>query len=87
MTITHDEFFRILPKALGSNNYTRDGLVITYQDKCCCMRITLTPERLWSIAGLELPVTDIEITINECTEQQASLLLKKFDRTYQRGGG
>ena len=87
MTITHYDFFRILPKALGSNNYIIDGCVITCQDAHCFMRIILSPERRWVVAGLELPVTDVEITINGCDDREANQVLKRFERSFQKGGG
>lgn len=87
MTITHADFFRILPKALGSDQYQRDGNRISFIQPACSMTINVSPERRWQIAGLELPVTDVEIIIEGCSEEETISILKRFELSFQKGGG
>lgn len=87
MTITHQDFFRLLPRALGSRDYQRQGNSVSFRQPGFLMEINLSPERRWRIAGLELPATDVEIVLSDCGAEQAQTLLKQFDLAFHRGGG
>ncbi len=87
MTITHADFFRILPKALGNGHYIRHGNTVTFDQPDYQINIYLSDERRRNIAGLELPVTDIEIHIEGCELETAERVLKRFELSYQKGGG
>ncbi|MFT5426339.1 MAG: hypothetical protein ACI9ZT_001280 [Gammaproteobacteria bacterium] len=91
MTISHSDFFRILPKAVGSHRYHKQENVITVSlnDKgiACEIVISLSKERVRKIASLTLPVTDVTFQAGNITEEQKIEFFKRFDRAYQRGGG
>ncbi len=87
MTITHADFMRILPKALGSDEYTVKDREIHYVGDTWGMTIKLSVEQQWGIGALTLPRLQVHIAINGCNESEAKAVLKRFDQCYQRGGG
>ena len=87
MTISHSEFFRILPKAVGTHRFQLADNVITVslaEGEIC---IILSKERVRKIAGLVLPVTNVVFRIKNVAEKTKKEFFKQFDRAYQRGGG
>jgi len=91
MTISHSDFFRILPKALGKFRYQQQNNIITV-----CLDddgiegeivISLSKERIRKIASLTLPVTDVTFQLENITEKKEIEFFKNFDRAYHRGGG
>jgi len=87
MSISHSEFFRILPKAVGAQPFQLADKVITVsltEGEIC---IILSKERVRKIAGLVLPVTDVVFQIKNVAEKTKKEFFKQFDRAYQRGGG
>lgn len=87
MTITHADFFRLLPRALGSEKFAVDGDRIEFNDGNIIMRISISAEQNWKIGALSLPKTRISMELHGCDEREAQQRISKFDRTYQKGGG
>ena len=87
MTISHSDFFRILPRALGSYLYRQHGNVISITLDEGEVVITLAEERLRQIASLSLPLTMVTFQIENVVEKSKKAFFKQFDRAYQRGGG
>ena len=87
MTITHADFFRLLPRALGSENISWKGNEMEYTDDAFSMHITISPQQSWRIGALSLPKTQVLIQLNGCDEQEAQQRIKQFDQAYQKGGG
>lgn len=99
MTISHSDFFRILPKALQSHNYQQsDNEIIisisnTEQDTCETpdtqgeIRILLSEEGRLEIASLSLPSTNVTFQLKNVAEKTKKEFFHHFDRAYQRGGG
>ena len=87
MGIEHREFFRLLPKALGSADFRVDGGHIRYGDGDKRMEITLSPEGERRIALLRMPVTLVEIAFHGYTDAEVEDAMRRFDMHFQRGGG
>ena len=87
MTISHSDFFRILPKALNLYPYKREENVINVSLDEGEISITLSEERRRQIASLSLPVTDVTFQLKNVAENTKSKFFEKFDRAYHRGGG
>lgn len=91
MTISHSDFFRTLPKALGKLRYQRQNNIITvYLDDDGIegeIIISLSKQRIRKIASLNLPVTDVTFQLENITEKKKIEFFKHFDRAYHRGGG
>jgi len=87
MTITHADFFRILPKALKNNQYevSLNGVTIAETEKR--LEIKLSPESSRSIGALKLPVTNLEFRFEGYTAEQTDIFMRQFDRSFHKGGG
>jgi len=87
MTISHSDFFRILPKALKSYPYEQVVNVITVTLDKAEITIILSEERRRQIASLSLPVTDVTFQLKNVAESTKNEFFRQFDRAYHRGGG
>ena len=87
MTISHSDFFRILPKALKSYLYQQHENLISVTLNEGEIVITLAEEQLRQIASLSLPVTDVTFQLKNVAENTKRDFFTQFDRAYQRGGG
>ena len=95
MTITHRDFFRILPKALKSYLYQQHENVITVflnegqndSKEESEIVIILAEEQRRQIASLSLPKTNVTFQIKNVAEKSKKEFFEQFDRAYHRGGG
>ncbi len=87
MTITHRDFFRILPKALKSYPYQQHENVISIPLDGGEIVIILAEEQLRQIASLSLPITNVTFQIKNVAENTKKEFFKHFDRAFHRGGG
>ncbi len=87
MTISHSDFFRILPKALKSYPYEQKDNVITVILDKGGITILLSEERHRQIGSLSLPVTDVTFQLKNVAENTKKNFFTQFDRAYHRGGG
>ncbi len=87
MTISHRDFFRILPKALKSYPYEQKENAITVILDKGEISIFLSEERHRQIASLSLPVTDVTFRLKNVVESTKRKFFEQFDRAYHRGGG
>ena len=87
MTITHRDFFRILPKALKSYLYQQHENVISVTLDEGEIVIILAEERLRQIASLTLPKTNVTFQIKNVAKKSKTDFFKQFDQAYLRGGG
>ena len=87
MTITHADFFRLLPRALGSENFSREGNEMEYREGSFTMQISVSPQQSWRIGALSLPKTQVVIRMSGCDKQEVQQRIKQFDQAYQKGGG
>jgi hypothetical protein len=87
MSISHNDFFRILPKALDGEDYRVDGNRIVAGSGGRRLEITVSEESRRRIALLSLPVTHVRLDFIGYREDEAAAALAKFDRGFQRGGG
>ena len=87
MAVTHRDFFRTLPQALGTKAYRKIGAKVTRIDGDKRLEITLGPERTRKIAQLSVPATDVRLEFSGYTDAEAEAALKLFDKMFQKGGG
>ncbi len=85
MAISHRDFFRILPRALGTEDYRVEGSTIRYENGGQRLEITLSAESERRIALVAIPVTRVRLAFFGYDEPQAALT--RFERYFQRGGG
>lgn len=87
MSISHADFFRVLPAVLDGRTFVRDGTRVTIGDADRRIEISLSAEGERRIALLRLPVTRVRITFFGHGANEAETFLARFDRAFQRGGG
>ena len=87
MTITHRDFFRILPKALKDYLYQQHENVVSILMDGGEIVIILAEEQLRQLASLTLPKTNVTFQIKNVAENTKTKFFKQFDRAYHRGGG
>lgn len=88
MSISHQDFYRLLPIALKNVDYkisNDDQINVLFANG----KIEVIPgiEHKRKIGSLELPVLYVVFTFIDLSPEDVSLFLANFSRTYQRGGG
>ena len=87
MGVTHAEFFRVLPVALGTEAYSSDGARVVWEDGTRRLEITVGPEGTRQIALLRLPRTEVALSFSGFSDAARAAALAVFDRAFQRAGG
>lgn len=87
MGLTHGEFFRTLPNAVGDHHYEVAGHKVRIQLPGGELTITLGQEQVRKIASITLPYTCISFRFSGVDSEDRIQFLKYFDSRYQRGGG
>ena len=87
MGINHADFFRILPKALDTDDYARTGGGAVLESGGKRLEISLGPEGKRTIALLAMPVTMVTMRFTGYGEAELAETMKRFDLYFRRGGG
>ena len=87
MAITHQDFFRLLPKAIVGRDYQREGTKVLIEDGDKRVVISLSEESTRKIASLVLPLTCVTVQIEGFSESEQKTFLDRFYLAYQKGGG
>ena len=87
MSITHNEFFRLLPRAVNNAALARQGNQVDITTATGLVKITLSPETVRKLAIMEFPVTEVTIEFNGFSASERAAFLARFDLAYQKGGG
>lgn len=87
MGLTHSEFFRTLPAAMGELPYTViDHQVQAHQDGKQ-LSIRLDPQQERRIALLRIPYTWVHFEFNDYSQSEIDQFMDYFNSRFQRGGG
>ena len=87
MGITHQEFFRNIPRALDSDDYTKETGRVILDGGEKSLEISISEQSERRIALFVLPVTHVTLTFKGYAQGEVSASMEKFDRAFQRGGG
>ena len=87
MGSSHAEFFRILPNALGDNQYIQKQSSIDVSIPPGKVLITLGAEQCRNIANIRIPHTEVSLAFSNLEQRQIDDFIERFDRYYHRGGG
>ena len=87
MSISHKEFFRLLPRAVNGMPVTRRGNVAVIVTGAGQVKITLAPESVRKLGLMEFPVTAVTIEFRGFSAADRAAFLSRFDLAYQKGGG
>ncbi len=87
MSITHRDFFRLLPRAVNGAPVTRRGNQADIATGAGRVKITLAPESVRKLGLMEFPVTPVSIEFDGFNPADQEAFLTRFDLAYQKGGG
>ena len=87
MSISHQEFYRLLPRALRNLDYqiANNEINLSYINGSIRIQAKIKQER--KIASLVLPVLHVSISFVDISSKEIEQFLIRFKRAYQRGGG
>ena len=87
MSITHKDFFRLLPRAVNGVPVTRRDNQAHIATEAGRVKITLAPESIRKLGLMEFPVTGVIIEFSGFSTAEKAAFLSRFDLAYQKGGG
>jgi len=87
MGVTHGDFFRILPSAMGEHAYTIDGNTVRGVLHDGSVVITIGEQQERRIALMRIPYAKVSFQFSNVTEAQQQAFKTYFDLRFQRGGG
>ncbi len=87
MGLTHADFWRLLPRAMGKHPYSVEGNTVLANVDNGKLEITIGPTQERRIALMRLPYSVVSFTFDGVTEEQQQAFKAYFDLRFQRGGG
>lgn len=87
MGLTHDDFWRLLPNAMGEHTYTSHGNQVRAQVHQGTLQIDLGPTHERRIALLCIPYSVVSFRFEGVNKEQQMAFKSYFDLRFQRGGG
>jgi len=88
MSLTRDDFFRLLPAAAGTLPMRVDGLSVELGTPERGVAITLEPLPPRRLSGLlSLPRALVTLVFHGFDPEAQTAFERNFDRAFQRGGG
>lgn len=85
MSLTREEFVRLLPTAVGP--FEEDGNTLRGHGTACGWLIRLTLLAGRRVGSMEMPRHQVEIVLEGCAESEAEAFMERFHRAFLRGGG
>jgi len=87
MGYTHEDFLRLLPRAVLAGDIRIDGRTIRIGDGDRHLRIDLSEESVRRLGQFALPVTQVRLTFSGYSDAERTAALERFWKAYQKGGG
>lgn len=87
MTLSREEFLRLLPGAAGSLTETGEADLFEGRDGPRRWRIRLVPLPDLHVGRVILPRHRVEIRLEGFAEGEIAAFMARFHRGFQRGGG
>ena len=87
MGLTHEEFFRELPAALGYRSFVAEAGRVSVDLERGSLVITLGREQTRRIAALSLPYTEVAFAFQGVEAIERETFMQRFDLCFRRGGG
>ncbi len=87
MGLSHREFFRTLPAAMGRHKYIVRRNSVEALLGSGSVLIVLSPESERNIASIRVPKTDVRFVFKNVSEEEKITFINYFDKRFQRGGG
>ena len=87
MSISREDFVRLLPIALGRSPFEEQDNFFTGQDGLRHWEIRLIPLADQCLGSVVLPCHRVEIQFDGYPDEAAEAFMARFHRGFQRGGG
>ena len=87
MGLTHEEFFRELPAALGHRSFVAEAGRVSVNLERGSLVISLGSEQTRRIAALCLPYTVVDFAFEGVGAIERERFMQRFDLSFRRGGG
>ena len=87
MGLSHADFFRLLPSAMGDHPYRIDGNTVHGEVGQGTVEIKLGPQQERRIALMVIPFARVSFHFRGVTQADQELFKSHFDLRFQRGGG
>ncbi|MEE9334520.1 MAG: hypothetical protein V3U65_10565 [Granulosicoccaceae bacterium] len=87
MGITHSDFFRLLPKAMGDHPYTINGNTVNADVEGGKLMIGLGEQQERRIALMRIPFVIVNFDFSSVGDEGIEAFVQHFDLHFQRGGG
>lgn len=85
MTVSREEFLRLLPAAVAS--FELEGEVIRWSDGDRVGTIRLVPLVTLRLGSVAVPRHRVEIALEACPEADGEAFMARFHSAFLRGGG
>ena len=85
MSLTREEFFRLLPGAVAP--YATDGEMVRWSEKGHAGTIRLVPLESRRLGSVEMARHRVEIALEGTSEPEGETFMARFHRAFLRGGG
>lgn len=87
MSISREEFLRLLPAAVGQATFREEGGAFIGREGARRWTVRLTPLPDQRLGSVSLSRHRIQITFEGYADHEAEAFLARFQRGFQRGGG
>jgi len=87
MAVTHKDFFRILPRAMGDCEYVVDGSTVRANIGSGRVTINIGAQQVRRIALMAIDYCKVDFCFEKLSEEQAEHFKTHFELYYRRGGG
>ncbi len=87
MGLTHADFYRLLPKAMGEHAYQLTGRTVLASLFDGTLKIELGEQQIRRIALLAIPFAEVSFAYRGITTAQEKTFKAHFDLYFRRGGG
>ena len=87
MGVSHEDFFRLLPRAMGDIPYRIDGMNVTGELGSGTVSIKLGEQQVRRIALMAIPYAEVGFVFDGVAENERTDFMRYFDLRFQRGGG
>ena len=87
MGLTHGDFFRLLPSAMGEHPFRVEGNTVYGEVHDGTVEINLGEQQVRRIALMEIPYATVSFHFRGVSQVQQEAFKEYFDLRFQRGGG
>ena len=87
MGLTHAEFFRTLPAAMGDWPYRVEDKTVVAERDGGRLTISLGPQQERRIALMRVPNVDVQFVFDGFETDVIKAFMRYFESRFQRGGG